>query len=90
MVTELGMDGEPAVSLKAVQRCCGGAGDSAGRCREVLQRLYARAQRVLVENADALIRLTDALVEREALAGDEVAEILGALSSETADSTKAD
>ena len=49
MVTKLGMDGEPAVSLKAVQRCCGGAGDSAGRCREVLQRLYARAQRVLVE-----------------------------------------
>ena len=90
MVTELGMDGEPAVSLKAVQRCCGAAGDSAGRCREVLQRLYARAQRVLVENADALIRLTGALVEREALAGDEVAEILGALSSETADSTKAD
>ena len=90
MVTELGMDGEPAVSLKALQRCCGAAGDAAGRCREALARLYDRARRVLAQNAAALARLADELAAREALSGDEVAAILGALSSESADSTKAD
>lgn len=90
MVAELGMAGEPAVSLKALERCCGGTGGAMDRCRALLGAMYLRAQRVLVENADALARLAGALEAREALSGGEVDEILGALSSESADATESD
>ena len=90
MVTELGMAGEPAVSLKALGRACGNAGDSAQRCRELLAELYQRTQRLLGEHVEALGRLAEALLERETLSDEEIAGILGDLSSESQKSTKTD
>ena len=90
MVTELGMAGEPAVSLKALNRSCGGSGNSAERCRELLAELYARTQRLLGIHVEALGRLAEALLERETLTGDEVAGILGDLSNGRPEAAKAD
>jgi len=87
MVTELGMAGEPAVSLKALGRSCSGVNDASERCRRLLDGLFMRTQRLLAMNAGALGRLAEALLERETLNGGEVDEILGALSNEIPEPT---
>ena len=78
MVTELGMAGEPAVSLKALNRCCGAASDAGQRCRELLTELYGRAFALLAEQSDALEALAEALLEAEALAGEDAAAVIDA------------
>ena len=90
MVTELGMAGEPAVSLKALARSCGGVGDAAERCRGLLGALYVRTEKLLADHADALKRLSDALLERETLDEAEIADLLADVSNENSDSTKVD
>ena len=87
MVTELGMAGEPSVSLKALSRVCGGMPGAQEQCRALLQRQFERTQRLMLQHSDALLRLTEALVENESLTGEEVEAVL---SSENAESTKAD
>jgi len=87
MVCELGMAGEPAVSLKALGRSCSGVNDASERCRRLLDGLFMRTQRLLAMNAGALGRLAEALLERETLNGGEVDEILGALSNEIPEPT---
>lgn len=89
MVTELGMAGEPAVSLKALSQICGGV-NAADACRTLLSELYGRACRLLSANVEALGRLAEALLERETLTGEEATEILGALSNEISKTTKQD
>ena len=90
MVTELGMAGEPAVSLKALARSCGSAGDAQERCRQLLTELYARTERLLAVHVEKLDRLAETLLERETLDGCEVMELLGELSNETEKTTKQD
>lgn len=90
MVTELGMGGEPAVSLKALNRACGTAGEGQAACREMLAEQLERAGRILTANGDALYNLTRTLLEKEVLNGEQVAAALGTLSKESQDSTKTD
>ncbi len=92
MVMELGMAGEPAVSLRALGRVCGGATDAADRCRRALAELFDRVTRLLSAHARQLVRLADLLLERESVTGEDVDEILNSgaesLSKESARSTQ--
>ena len=83
MVTELGMAGEPAVSLKVLGRACGGVGGASERCRELLSALYERTLSLLGTHREALEALADALFEAESLDGGAAEAIIDAhLSSE--------
>ena len=90
MVTELGMAGEPAVSLKALARSCGGVGDASERCRKLLGELYARTEKLLVDHVEALERMAGTLLERETLDEEEISAVLGDLSNENDEVTKVD
>ena len=84
MVLELGMAGEPAVSLKALSRQCGAAGDAGDRCRKLLDELFAQTRAHIEMHIAALDALASALLEQEALDGDRACAILdAALSNET-------
>lgn len=76
MVTELGMAGEPAVSLKALNRCCGGAGDASERSRALLSSLYEKTYALLAEHIRALDALSGALISKETLTGEEAENII--------------
>lgn len=78
MVNELGMAGEPAVSLKALSRSCGGVTDAAEACRKLLAAQYARVTRLLRAQAEALCALSAALTEAESLEGDAALAIIDA------------
>jgi len=78
LVMDLGMGGEPAVSLRALSRACGNSVDAKDLCKNKLNELYASVSEVLSGRVDALMRLTEALVEREAMTGEEVDEVLNA------------
>ena len=78
LVMDLGMAGEPAVSLRALSRACGGGDESKALCRQKLAELFERVSALLLERADDLLLLTDALVEREAMSGEEVEALLRA------------
>ena len=78
LVMDLGMGGEPAVSLRALSRACGGGDDAKTLCRQKLGELFERVSAVLLERSDDLLRLTEALVEREAMSGEEVEALLNA------------
>ena len=78
MVTELGMDGEPAVSLKALGRGCGGVTGAAERCKALLGAQYERVKALISTETDALKALADALMEAESLEGATAEAILDA------------
>ena len=78
LVMDLGMAGEPAVSLRALSRACGGGDEAKALCRQKLGELFANVSDLLLEHADELLLLTDALVEREAMSGEEVEVLLRA------------
>ena len=78
LVMDLGMAGEPAVSLRALSRACGGGDEAKALCRQKLGELFANVSDLLLEHADELLLLTDALVEREAMSGEEVEALLRA------------
>ena len=78
LVMDLGLAGEPAVSLRALNRACGGADDGKALCRQKLSELFERVSALLLQHADELLLLTDALVEREAMSGEEVEALLRA------------
>ena len=87
MVADLGMAGEPAVSLKALNRACGGVTGAAERCKALLNELYDRTLRLIEAEKGALLALADALVEAESLEGADAAAILDAhVSSERRES----
>ncbi len=87
MILELGMDGEPAVSLKALSRACGGITGAQERCRAVLDGLYRKTLHLIEDEREALTALSDALVEAESMEGEAVTALLdGHLSSERPES----
>ena len=87
MVSELGMDGEPAVSLKALSRACGGVTGAQERCRAILDGLYRRTLQLIEREREALTALSDALMEAESLEGEAVTALLDShLSSERPES----
>ena len=83
MVTELGMAGEPAVSLKRLTLACGSGGNAPEVCRRLLSELYEQTMALIAAHAVALGALAEALVDRESLVGEEALAIIeAALSSE--------
>ena len=78
MVNELGMAGEPAVSLKALARSCGGVSGAAEACKALLAQQYARVAGLLGEQAEALRALAGALTQAESLEGGRAVEIIDA------------
>ena len=87
MVLEMGLAGEPAVSLRVLGRLCGSAGDANERCKALLDRLYAQTCAHIENHIGALDALASRLMEAEALDG-EVAEAVldAALSNDRRDS----
>ncbi len=75
MVTELGMAGEPAVSLKVLGRYCGVTG-VAELCRTMLAARYEEVKSLLSRQVKAVRALSEALLEAEALEGEAVARIV--------------
>ena len=68
MVMDLGMGGERAVSLRALQKACPGASvDAAARCREMLEAQLGTVQTLLGERAEMLEALTELLLKEETL-----------------------
>ena len=87
MVTELGLAGEPAVSLKALARSCGVPTGAADRIRSMLDELYARTLRLIGEHSGAVLQLAEALMTSESLEGERVEAIIAqALSNERQES----
>ena len=78
MMLELGLNGEPAVSVRVLQRQCGGTGDAADGCRALLRRLYDETGEMIGQNIRALDRLAERLLEAEALDGEEAEAVLDA------------
>ena len=88
MALELGLAGEPAVSVHVLGQKCGGTGDAAERCKRLLDQQYQRTLALLETHVAALDALAQALLEREALDGREAEEILdSALSNERQETT---
>ena len=81
MALELGMAGEPAVSLRVLMAQCGGTGDARERCQAMLDGLYRQTCALIEVHRAALDGLAAALVEREALDGAEAEAILDRLLS---------
>ena len=48
---DLGMGGEPAVSLRALSRACGGGDDGKALCRQKLGELFERVSALLLERS---------------------------------------
>ena len=87
MALELGMAGEPAVSLRVLMAKFGGAGDAQERCRGMLDGLYRQTCALIEAHRDALDALSAALLEREALDGADAEAIIdAALSNESQES----
>ena len=83
MTMDLGMTGEPAVSLRVLAGQCGGVGDAQERCRGLLDRLYRETFELIQAHMAAINDLTEALLDREALDGAEAEAIIdSALSNE--------
>ena len=78
MVMELGMRGEPSVSLKALGRLCGTGAGAAEECKGLLRELYARVKALLASRIGAVTALADALLSEESLEGDRAAAIIEA------------
>jgi len=82
MVSELGMAGEHAVSLKVLTQRCGGGSDASERARRILAEQFDRTMRLLGRNAEALNRLAVGLLAEDTLDGEEAEELLGELSND--------
>ena len=88
MVMELGMAGEPAVSLRQLSRSCGGVTDAPQTCGALLASLYARTLSLVRDHFGALEALASALLKAEALDGAAAEAILDdALARENRDKT---
>ena len=87
MVMELGMAGDPSVSLKALNRFCGVGPGSAESCKALLRELYERVKQMLACRLEAVTALSEALLEAESLEGDTAERIIDAhMSTESAES----
>ena len=91
MATEFGMTGQPAVSIKALSRCCGAVPGTAEGCAALLSERYDRVRELLSGRLEALCALADALLEAESLEGGDVEAIIDAhLSSERRETAQQD
>ena len=83
MVAELGMAGEPCVSLNALNRCCGTVPGTGDQVRALLNARYRDVTELIKIHADALNALATALEAEESLEGSAAEAILDVrLSSE--------
>ena len=77
MVSELGMAGEPYLSVRALHRALGGGnGNALEQCKELLKKEYETVTQLLAKHISELDRLTDALVESEVLSGEKLNQLL--------------
>ncbi len=72
MVCELGMGGDPAVSLKVLGRVCGNNLGAADKSRELLGEMLNRARALISENIGKLDALASALLAQETLTDEEI------------------
>lgn len=77
MILDFGMGGDPAVSLRTVGTICNTVAGADRLCREKLDELFQRTGKILEEQIDSLLRLTDALLERETMKEEEIDQVLG-------------
>lgn len=90
MVYELGMAGEPAVSLKALSSACPGADRSGDSVRSLLGELFVRTRKALADHAESLDRLAEELLEKESLDEAELQQLLKGVSNERQDPANED
>ena len=83
MVMELGMNGEPAVSQKVLAGLCGPSNENSAACKSILECQFRRVYDLLEENADALMKITRALIEEETLTGEQADDLIKGLSNES-------
>lgn len=76
MITELGMGGDPSVSVATLNRLCGQSAGTAEACRALLDGQYEHVKALLIAENAALNALADALTERESLEGSEAEAII--------------
>ncbi len=76
MIMELGMGDNPAVSLRALSNVCGANGAAESACRDALASLYEKTRAILEDHVNELLKLTDALLERESLGAEEIETLL--------------
>lgn len=90
MAEDYGFGGEMYASLSALSRMTNAGNDGIRIAKEILSVQYDEAKRVLSENMDALMDVTDALIQNEAIDGKTLKNVLSrrALSNENNDSTK--
>ena len=90
MAVDLGFGGEMYASLSALSRVTGAGNDGMRVAKEILSDRYEDAKRVLSQNMDALMDVTDALIQNEALDEGALKAIFSrrALSNESENSTK--
>ena len=77
MVMDLGMAGEAAVSLRALQKSCQvSMQDGLNRSRQLLDEQFKEVQRLLTEHMDDLMTLSEMLLKKEFLSHDEITSLL--------------
>ncbi len=76
MVLDLGMENSPAVAIRALKNACGGGSDAFAQCEAVLNRSFEQVTALLAERSDQLMRLVEALIEKEALDAEEIERAL--------------
>ena len=73
MVMDLGMEAEPCLSLRQLQKALGGQSAQAmDLARELLKRAYQQVTDLLQQNLDPLMAVTQALLDRETLTGEQL------------------
>ena len=72
MIMDLGMAGEPAVSLRAIGGVCGGVQSMEKECRRLLADMYDRINELLSDNINILMNVTQELLSKETLDEDEI------------------
>ena len=75
MILDLGMGGEPSVSLRALGNSCGGMGNTAELCRQKLAESYERVYTLLGNNASLMMDITEALMKKETLNEEDIEDI---------------
>jgi len=75
MVMDLGMGGEPALSLRTLSSVCGGQHNTGDLCRKKLDELYRYAYSILEDDIELLVELADKLLEKEILEENDIEKI---------------
>lgn len=75
MVMDLGMAGEPGVALRSLSKC-GSAPDALAKSRALLSEQFNAITDLLGRHVEKLMSLTQELLERETLKGEDVSRVL--------------